>query len=193
MRKRKLGATSKQWLKSIHLICSVIWLGSVVSMNLLRWVWEPVGNGDLYAIDHAISLIDQWIVLFSALGALLTGFLESWLTTWSFFKYRWVTIKWIVTGMVLLFGALFQRIWLKELETISQVEGLRALQNPVYLQVRLQDTIAALVMISALTILPFISVLKPWVKWDKLKMLKQRKGSTPKPLSGVQLEPAESD
>jgi len=97
IKKLLLGTTGRQWLKSIHLILSVIWLGAAISMNILRFAWAPSANGDLYAVDHSIAVIDNWVVVPAAWASLLTGFLESWLTTWGFFKYRWVTVKWIVT------------------------------------------------------------------------------------------------
>src|SRR5215831_5425368 len=174
---KKLGPTGKQWLKSLHLTLSLLWLGGVVCMNLLRWVWNPSAVGGLYALDHTIRLIDQVIVYPTALGALVTGLLESWLTTWGFFKFRWVIVKLVVTLAVILYGVVFQGAWLSELESIARSEGLAALHNPVYLQGRLLDTISAVVMISALATLPFISVLKPWAKRDRRKQLKRRTSS----------------
>jgi len=48
IKKPLLGTTGRQWLKSVHLILSVIWLGAAISMNILRFAWAPSGNGDLY-------------------------------------------------------------------------------------------------------------------------------------------------
>jgi hypothetical protein len=126
-----LGKAGKQWLKSSHLILSVIWLGAAVSMNILRFAWAPTENSDLYAVDHAIRLIDNWVVVPTAWGSLLTGLLESWLTPWGFFKYRWVTVKWIMTVAIMLYAPLFISQWDRELQAISRVEGLLALQNPI--------------------------------------------------------------
>jgi hypothetical protein len=170
---KPLGPTGKQWLKSIHLTLSVIWLGGAICMHVLRFAWTPSGPGDLYAVDHTIVLLDHWIMIPSSLGALLTGLLESWLTTWGFFKYRWVTLKWIVTAAIMLYGPFFQAQWAKEMVSISQVEDLLALQNPVYLQYRLLYTASGVVMITLLAILPIISVLKPWTRQDRLKSKSQ--------------------
>src|SRR5215469_16445848 len=116
---KKLGINGKQWLKSIHLTCSVIWLGAVVSMNLLRWLGHPATSGDLANLDQASQLIDRVVVYPAGLLALLTGFLESWLTNWSFFNFRWVTIKWIVTVVLILYGAIFQGLWIGEMVSLS--------------------------------------------------------------------------
>jgi hypothetical protein len=168
MAAKLLGPTGKQWLKSIHLTLSVIWLGGAICMHVLRWAWRPSGSGDLYAVDHTIVLLDHWIMIPSSLGALLTGLLESWLTTWGFFKYRWVTLKWIATAAIMLYGPFFQAQWAKKMVAISQMDGLLALQNPVYLQYRLLYTVSGVVMITLLAILPIISVLKPWTRQDRI-------------------------
>ena len=61
LKKLTLGTTGKQWLKSIHLTLSVIWLGGASSMNILRFAWTPVEPADLYAVDHALMIIDHWV------------------------------------------------------------------------------------------------------------------------------------
>ena len=58
-----LGRNGRQWLKSLHLIVSVIWLGAAISMNLLRYGWAPAASGDLYAVDHSIAVIDNLVVV----------------------------------------------------------------------------------------------------------------------------------
>src|SRR5512146_3226361 len=97
MKKPTLGIAGIKWLRAVHLVVSVVWLGGAVSMLLLRSAWTPTGDADLYAIDHATRVIDHSVVVLAAFASLLTGLVESWLTTWGFFKYRWVTLKWIAT------------------------------------------------------------------------------------------------
>ncbi len=166
--KPTLGATGKQWLKSTHLILSVMWLGAAASMNILRLAWVPVGDGDLYAVDHSIALIDNWVVVPAAWGSLLTGLLESWLTTWGFFKFRWVTVKWVLTVAMMVFAPLFLSQWDRNIGAISRVEGLLALQNPAYLQYRFLYTLTGVTFIAALVFMSVISTLKPWTRQDRL-------------------------
>ncbi len=173
-KKSTLGTTGKKWLKSIHLILSVIWLGAAISMNVLRYAWSPSANGDLYAVDHSIALIDNWVVVPAAWGSLLTGLLESWLTTWGFFKYRWVTVKWIVTVAIMIYAPLFISQWDRNIQAISKADGLLALQNPDYLQYRLLYTTSGITLIAALSFLSIISTLKPWMKKDKANINRNR-------------------
>jgi hypothetical protein len=111
-----------------------------------------------------------------AWASLLTGFLESWFTTWGFFKYRWVTVKWILTIAIMIFATIFLSQWDRNLQAISKVEGLLALQNLAYLQYRWLYTLSGLSLIAILAFMSVISTLKPWTKQDRLsaksKMLK---------------------
>ena len=163
-----LGATGKQLLKSAHLIVSVVWLGAAISMNMLRVGWTPSANGDLYAVDHAIAVIDNWVVVPAAFAAVITGLLESWLTTWGFFRFRWVSVKWILTLAAMVFAPVFIAPLDRDIQTMSQAAGLLALQNPVYLYDRQLYTIFGVGLITVLTFMSVISTLKPWTRGDRL-------------------------
>jgi hypothetical protein len=105
---------------------------------------------------------------------LLTGLFESWLTTWGFFKYRWVTVKWVVTIALMIFAPLFLSQWDRNIAAISQAQGLLALQNPVYQQDRLLYTISGVAFIAALSLLSLIATLKPWTRHDREQINRKR-------------------
>ena len=61
-------------------------------------------------------------------------------------------------------------------EALSQYQklnGLLALQNPVYLHDRLLYTVSGVTFIAALILLSLISSLKPWTKIDRRYMTAQ--------------------
>ncbi len=170
MKKPHLSPAGRQWLKSAHLNVSLIWLGAAITMNVLRYAWAPAADMDLYAVDHSIALIDNWVVVPAAWLSLLTGVFASWLTPWGFFKYRWVTLKWIATLAMMIYAPLFLARWDRSIAAISKVEGLMALQNPVYLQDRQWYTVSGVTFIVILILLSLISTLKPWTRLDREKM-----------------------
>jgi hypothetical protein len=120
-------------------------------------------DAHLHALDYAILLIEQGIIIPAATGAFLTGFLESWLTNWGFIRYRWVIVKWVVLIAAVLIGMLWLGPWASQMVLLTEVQGAGALDNPVYLQVRLMHTLLFTVQTLALAALPFISVIKPWM------------------------------
>ncbi len=163
----KLGAKGRLWLKSINIIFSVVLLGGAVCILLLRVMnWSE--GAHLHALDYAILLIEQGIIIPAATGSLLTGFLESWLTNWGFLRYRWVTIKWIVLIACVVTGTLWLGPWANQMVQFSEEQGADALANPAYLQVRLMHTLLFSVQTLALSVLPFISVIKPWMRRSTL-------------------------
>jgi uncharacterized membrane protein len=178
----RLSGRGKLWLKGIHITSSVVWLGTAICMHIVRFAWTPTSDGEIYAVDQTVVLLDEWMIIPSAVVALVTGALESWLTTWGFFKYRWVTLKWIVTVMVMLYGPLFQAQWAKEMAAISRVHGLAALQDPLYSQLWRQYAVAGAVMIVALAALPTISSVKPWMKSEKARAAANATRRPPRPV-----------
>jgi hypothetical protein len=174
MKKPALSPAGRQWLKSAHLTVSLIWLGAAIGMNVLRYAWVPVADADLYAVDHSIGLIDNWVVVPAAWLSLLTGLLESWFTTWGFFKYRWVIVKWIGTLAMMIYAPLFIARWDRNIVAISKAEGLLAVQNPIYLHDSMLYIVSGMTFIIVLTLLSLISTLKPWTKLDRENMKRKQ-------------------
>jgi hypothetical protein len=137
---------------------------------MLRFAWASSSGDALYAVDHVIALIDNWVVVPAAWLSPLTGLLESWLTSWGFFKFRWVTVKWIATVAIMVYASIFQAPLDRNIQAISSVEGLAALYNPAYLYYRQLQTISGMVFIAILIVLSLILTLKPWLKDDRIKL-----------------------
>lgn len=77
-------------------------------------------------------------------------------------------MKWIVTLAILIYAPLFIAQWDRNIESISRVEGLLALQNPAYNEYQLLYTLSGFALIAALVFLSVISTLKPWMKRDRI-------------------------
>ena len=160
---KKLNVNQRKWLISAHVVFAALWTGTVLSMALIAWTNRIATNGsELYALDSAINLLDDYIVIPAAIGSLLTGGLLSWLTTWGFTKYYWVIVKWLLTIALIVFGTFWLYPWSNAAESLAAAEQLQALENPLYLL----DAKAVIIGAIAQTICLFatiaISVLKPW-------------------------------
>jgi len=87
----KVNVKQKNWLLSAHVAFAALWTGTVLSMFVLALRNQNSTNADvLHALNSAINLLDDYVVIPSALGSLLTGTLLCWLTVWGFFKHYWV-------------------------------------------------------------------------------------------------------
>lgn len=79
----KLNVKQKNWLLSAHVSFAALWTGTVLSMFALAVSNQQSNNADvLSALNSAINLLDDYVVIPSAMGSLLTGTLLCWLTIW---------------------------------------------------------------------------------------------------------------
>lgn len=172
MKKHKLGATGRAWLKGFHILFIATWVGAMVCFLLLHLFYRPASGAETHAVQAAFTRIDDWVIIPSAMGSLLTGLLISWLTPWGFFKWRWVTVKWIGTFAVIFAGSLMIGPRLNTMEALSAAEPLRVLQSSAF---RNDHQVISIVLVPQVLLLLFmviISVLKPWK--DKTRVRESR-------------------
>lgn len=166
----KLGLKGKAWLKGFHILVSGIWVGAGICLLLLGFLKGHTPNGDeLYAFNLAMKIIDDYIIIPSAMASLITGLLICWLTQWGFFKFNWIILKWVLTVAQILFGTFFLGPWTNGATAIANTERALALQNSTYLYFREMNSFYGSIQVALLIVMVFISVFKPWGKRGKIK------------------------
>jgi hypothetical protein len=160
---KRLSVKPKNWLLSVHVASGGIWLGTAICLVLVAIVKGNSGNGDeLYGINAALKLLDDWVIIPTAMLSLLTGGLLSWLTIWGVTKHYWVMLKWIMTVTLITAGTIWLGPWLNAMTALSQADRSHALQNPLYVLDYKGVVWGGLLQNSFLVAIVFISVLKPW-------------------------------
>lgn len=134
---KKLSRKGKGWLKSIHILFISAWVGSGISMLVINQ-FDDTSNG----VSPGINLLDNYVIIPSAIGTLISGVLLCWLTNWGFLKYRWIIVKWISTVSQMLFGAFILGPAINS-----------GIEIALYFPILQQLLLIALV---------FVSVFKPW-------------------------------
>lgn len=171
---KKLSVKQKNWLLSTHVAFAALWAGTVLSMTLIALRNTNTPNGDeLYALDSVINLLDDFVVIPSAIGSLLTGGLLSWLTVWGFVKFYWVIVKWVTTLVLIIFGTFWLFPWANAATSIAYAERLQALKNPLYMFDAKGVIIGCIIQTLCLLVIIAISVLKPW---GRRKVVKEGNG-----------------
>ena len=100
---RTLSPKGMKILKVFHLILIMMWTIGVVTMCL--FYWKPTSSGLEYLHNQQTAMfIDYALVIPGALLTVVTGIIYGIFTKWGFFKYRWITVKWIVGILVILIG-----------------------------------------------------------------------------------------
>jgi len=159
----KLNVQQKNWLLSAHVGFAALWTGTVLSMFALAVTNQQSTNADvLHTLNSAINVLDDYVVIPSALGSLVTGTLLCWLTIWGFFKHYWVIAKWIGTVTLIVLGTFWLFPWANAATAISEAQRLQALENPLYRFDAKAVLIGTLVQVVCLLALIAISFLKPW-------------------------------
>ncbi len=162
---KQLSSKGRSWLKGLHIFLVCAWIGAGISMVLLGFAKQQITNGDeLYAVNAAIKLIDDFIVIPSAMGTLLTGLLFSLFTNWGFTKFYWVIFKWLMTIAQILFGTFFLGPWVNGATSIADIQRVEALKNASYLYFSQMNQYFGFLQVALLVVVVFVSVLKPWGK-----------------------------
>jgi hypothetical protein len=159
---KKLGGTGRAWLKGFHILFTAAWVGAALCMMLAHLSYHPETGAEMHGVLATLKLIDDWVIIPSAIGSLLTGLLISWLTPWGFFKWRWVTVKWVLTIAIMLAGTFVLGPWLNAMEAMAALDPQRVLHDSVFLSNRQSTQLAVVPQVLFLFFMVFISVLKPW-------------------------------
>ncbi|MBD2069593.1 hypothetical protein H6F93_19045 [Leptolyngbya sp. FACHB-671] len=159
----KLSLQQKNWILSFHIGCAALWTGTVLSMFLISLRNQNTVNSDiLFALNSAINLLDDVIVIPAAIGSVVTATLLCWQTNYGFFKFYWVIAKWILTTGLVVFGTFWLFPWGSKAEEIALSEGLNAFQNSVYVFDAKGVLVGSAIQVSFLFVIIAISTLKPW-------------------------------
>ncbi|MBD1998851.1 hypothetical protein H6G00_19870 [Leptolyngbya sp. FACHB-541] len=148
---------------SFHIGFAALWTGAVLSMFLISLRNQNTVNSDiLFALNSAINLLDDVIVIPAAIGSVVTATLLCWQTNYGFFKFYWVITKWILTTGLMIFGTFWLFPWGNKAEEIALLEGLNAFQNSVYVFDAKGVLVGSAIQISFLFVIIAISTVKPW-------------------------------
>lgn len=166
---KKLSAKGMKALKVVHLVFAIAWFGSAISMNLLRYLVEVNDAAGMYCMAKILEAIDMQILVPGAIGCLLTGFVYGIFTNWGFFKHRWLTVKWVLTLFMILFGTFYIGPMVKENVLIGKAVMEGSGDAAQYWLNVTANAYAGLLQIVLLSIVTIISVYKPWKRKGTVK------------------------
>jgi hypothetical protein len=162
---KPLGRTPRNVLLGFHVLFASFWMGGVAALVLVSILGARPHHADALTLARrALQWLDWTIIIPSCLGSLATGALFSLLTPWGFFKHTWITIKWILTVAMILFGVFFLGPWVDGTARLAGERGLVALDDSLYSVTALRILGFSVVQIALLVFMLFLSTLKPFGK-----------------------------
>ncbi|MCD7971623.1 MAG: hypothetical protein LUG18_02995 [Candidatus Azobacteroides sp.] len=160
---KKLSAKGMKVLKTCHLLFVMMWVVGVMAMALMSLI-KPQSGDELYMVLFITRMIDDWLVIPGAMLTVITAIVYGVSTNWGFFKHRWITVKWIISVLVILVGTFYFSPKLDRCLEITILGREAALSNPELISNSEISLTGACIQSGILIFLVVISVFKPWKK-----------------------------
>ncbi|MBQ7585875.1 MAG: radical SAM protein [Desulfovibrionaceae bacterium] len=149
-------------LKGVHLLGACAWVGGSLGLQALCFLLHSGSKGlEADEIKACLIFLDTWVVMPGLMICLLTGLFYSMATALGFFRFFWITFKWIITfsAAFLGFGFFFPLgdnliAYLKPLGLDSPLRLLKGFLFPEY-------GWQAAIQLLVLSLMVFISIFRP--------------------------------
>lgn len=111
---KTLGTKGLRILKISHLLFATMWIGGIMALVSLLLRQTPQTREMMYMAAQSHLIVDEYFLIPGGFGIVVTAILYGTITKWGFFKQRWITVKWILTVMLVAIGAGYMRVVIKE-------------------------------------------------------------------------------
>ena len=159
---KPLGITARNWLFTFHILFVAIWIGAALFTILIRLYNGAMQSDEALTTLHILSNKSDILIYTSVAGVLITSLIISTLTKWGFFRFRWMTVVWIIFFANIIMGVVVLSPLKKNILAIAEMEGLTALQNPIYTRNHALLTIGGIIQVLLLALAILIVKFKPW-------------------------------
>ena len=161
----RLSLRKKQLLVTIHVLSVMAWFGGTCCMLLLGWYMRSAENGEqLFYTLSSMHIVDEALLKYPALVALISGILLSVWTNWGLTKYYWVLIKLILTVGIILFAIFFVSRWFSFLLSAAEQWGYAAFRQDAFRSAWMSNMLGGAVNLAALLLMTLITYFKPFGK-----------------------------
>lgn len=165
----QLKSNGTKILKILHLLVVMTWTVSIIAMWVLSWITYDTGQ-ELFMYYKCMVWIDRLLTVPAAIASIATGIVYGLFTPWGFFKQRWIIVKWMVCGIVILLASLvFYPACQHAYVTILQDYDAALNDSQVIASLKMARD-ASFYQALALIFLVVISVFKPWRKHQPLNI-----------------------
>ncbi|MDR0891748.1 MAG: DUF2269 family protein [Mediterranea sp.] len=159
---KKLNARGMKVLKIVHILSAFLWVVGALSMFIILISAHPQTGDELFMRTRILQIIDDYVIITGANGAFLTGLVYGIWTNWGFFKHRWITFKWILTVLQMLFGTFMLGPRLNANVEMAATLRDAAFANPTFMANSDFSFYGGAVQTLLLVVMVAVSVLKPW-------------------------------
>lgn len=148
----------------LHILFAFCWIVGALTLCLLVFITYPESGDELYMRSRILQIVDDYFIIYGAVGAFITGLVYSIWTNWGFFKHTWITVKWVMTILQMLFGTFVLGPCVNNNVIIADQLRDAALTDPVFLENIRMTQLWGSIQTALLLVVIVISVQKPWKK-----------------------------
>ncbi|GHG02140.1 hypothetical protein GCM10017783_12990 [Deinococcus piscis] len=157
-RRTTLTQRARQFWLTLHYFFMLAWVAGTAGCVLLVFSGR---SGSLAQAAHVFAvLLDEWLIIPGAIGALVTGVWLAWRTNWGLTHYWWILVKLALNIALMLFGTFFMHGLIQSTLMRSQ----QSVPGPEFAAERLQLLLSQGASLIILLTIVVISVYKPWGK-----------------------------
>ncbi len=99
----KLNKAGMQWMRVLHIFSVSIWFGSVVCIyGYTAICFFYLNENDFLIIATLVPQLYQKVVMPAAIFTIIQGIIYGFFSSWGFFKYKWVLLKWLFVLIIAL-------------------------------------------------------------------------------------------
>jgi len=170
-----LSLSGKKILLSIHILLVGIWLGSCLAILMILINKQALaGLADYHVLDKVVFYLFDSVVMNIAIVVALTGLTFSLFTPWGFFRFHWITVKWV--GIILIAGIIMflESPSINGMAALSDVFREEIQNHSDYAGFVDQNILYSLTQLFLLTFIVFISVFKLWGQRKPRKVIKRK-------------------
>ena len=147
-----------------HIFLAFCWIVGGLTLCLLVFTTYPESGDELYMRSRILQIVDDYFIIYGAIGAFVTGLIYSIWTNWGFFKHNWITVKWILILLQMLVGTFVLGPYINNNVEISDRLRDAALTDAEFLHNIKMGLIWGSIQTAFLIVYIWISVQKPWKK-----------------------------
>ena len=161
---KKLSPQAMKIVKMFHICFALCWVVAALILLSLLVIPHSRSGDELYMQSRIVQIVDDYFIIPGALGSLITGLIYGIGTHWGFFKHTWITVKWILTILQILFGTFVLGPYVNNNVILADQLRDAALTDSVFLGNVQTTLIGGGIQLALLVFMVVISVQKPWRK-----------------------------
>lgn len=169
---KKLKPQAIKILKMFHIFFAFSWIIGALTLCLLVFITYPESGDEFYMRSRILQIVDDYFIIGGAVGTFATGLIYSIWTNWGFFKHRWITVKWVMIILQMLFGTFVLGPCINDNVILADQLRDTSLTDPVFFENIHMTQVWGTVQTTLLLIVIAISVQKPWKEKNKTQKLK---------------------